>query len=109
MNKKTHLPEQSTDKSITSGNIQEQTTENNPAYFDNKIQQIEGVPFVSVHMAECEYGIAFGNNLITERRFESHKAAARWVKQTDWLTILNVVGIMVDHEISYRNNLNVIK
>ena len=58
---------------------------------------IEGTPFGIVKRKANDYVVIFGINMISNRSFISERQAIDWVKQTDWNTFLNVVGIYVEH------------
>lgn len=61
------------------------------------LKPIEGTPFCTALKEKNKYVIVMGQHLITNETFYSRGAAEKFVKQTDWWTILNVVGVYVEN------------
>lgn len=82
-----------------------QTTDSSLSSFesDKTIEPILGTPFACAKKDENRFVVIFGEHMITAREFTSRKQATDWVYRTDWITILNVVGIYVDHVLKEKN------
>lgn len=66
-----------------------------------EVKDIDNTPFKSVKTPDG-YMLTFGKWAISSKKFKSHKEAARYVNQTDWQMILNVIGIMTDYQIEIK-------
>lgn len=69
----------------------------------NIIEPITGTPFACVKKDENRYVVIFGDHMITSREFISRRQATDWVHKTDWASILNVVGIYINHVLKEQN------
>jgi hypothetical protein len=79
-----------------------ETKEQNKETFG--IQQIPNLPFAVVKEAEYKYVVVFGKYMIIDKPFETYEEACMRVTQTDWLPILNVIGIMIDETLKLKEN-----
>lgn len=64
------------------------------------VHPIEGLPFGAAQTEPETYQIIFGKYLLSDEKFKSLEAVKEKLKSTDWLMILNLIGIYVD----YNNN-----
>lgn len=79
-------------------------TEDSRVLTNALVKTIDGTPFATVKRGENDYIIIFGKHMITDKSFYSQGAAKSWCNQTDWLPILNVIGIYVENKIEELNN-----
>lgn len=84
-------------------NVEEVKTPPQNKENSSKITMVEGTPFAIVERKDNDYIVIFGSNMITERSFYTIEEAKTWISLTDWLPILNVIGIYVEHTLNSKN------
>lgn len=75
----------------------------------NTVKPIFGTPFGIVKRGQNDHLIIFGKHLITSQSFINERQAMEWCNKTDWATILNVVGIYIEHVLEEKKISNQIK
>lgn len=93
------MKKQDNGQSHGTAHVEEQETNsgNNKESFKPVIIPIDNTPFAIVKLDENRHKVIFGKHAITNREFYSATEAKQFVSLLDWNTLLNVIGVYVEH------------